>query len=525
MKLKSLLGVSLFLLTLPACVSEQDTGTTGKPVYVNFTGTKDNYLSRVDGSSWSNNDSIGVFMMKSGDKTLLANNKPYYTPHGNGSFATATTPLTYPDQNPEVDFVAYYPYQSTITGLGNVVLNVEDQTNRQKLDFAYSNNLKKKTKESGNLMLGFKHLMTRLIFNFESTGSLDGLKTDILGLKTKATFHLGDSVLTLDEASTKEIPVVLGMNGRSAEAIVIPQTLTGKVKVRITLNGKSAVVSTNINELKPGFSYTQVFNIPSDGNSAIAVEKASYREWLETPFISKATLSDPDIKYINHDYTDPETGKTVRNYSLLYSKKNRFAYWVAYPLCAYYGTKQVDRSENAWQYDPLLSNDWQPNMYRGINNYDRGHQLPSQDRRRDRKMNASTFYYSNMTPQIGQEFNQGIWRNLEQRIHDSYTSDQRDTVYIVTGAMPPAAGEPVKYAYDNDGERIVVPTAYFKAVVRLKKGEYTGIAFYLKHQPYSDHSAFMDYAISISELEKKTGFTFFPNVPTSVKQNMNKNLW
>ena len=40
-------------------------------------------------------------------------------------------------------------------------------------------------------------------------------------------------------------------------------------------------------------------------------------------------------------------------------------------------------------------------LERGIDGYDRGHQLPSADRLTTKADNATTFYYTNITPQTG----------------------------------------------------------------------------------------------------------------------------
>lgn len=43
-------------------------------------------------------------------------------------------------------------------------------------------------------------------------------------------------------------------------------------------------------------------------------------------------------------------------------------------------------------------------MKKGLNGYDRGHQIPSGDRQRNKngtRMNQQTFFYTNMTAQVG----------------------------------------------------------------------------------------------------------------------------
>lgn len=46
----------------------------------------------------------------------------------------------------------------------------------------------------------------------------------------------------------------------------------------------------------------------------------------------------------------------------------------------------------------------------------------------------------------------------------------------------------------------------------------------LDHKAYSD-TQYMKYAISVSELENMTGFTFFPSLPSEVKKTLNTSQW
>ena len=114
--------------------------------------------------------------------------------------------------------------------------------------------------------------------------------------------------------------------------------------------------------------------------------------------------------------------------------------------------------------------------------------------------------------------------NLEGRVNS--WSSASDTVYVVTGAMPKSEvlseNDLIK---DNQNKDVVIPAYYFKAVARKISGTYHTIAFKLEHKDYSDSKSYMNYAISVSDLEKETGFTFFPQLDASVKEQLNINLW
>ena len=123
-----------------------------------------------------------------------------------------------------------------------------------------------------------------------------------------------------------------------------------------------------------------------------------------------------------------------------------------------------------------------------------------------------------MTPQEG-GLNGGVWARLEGKVRDWASSF--DTLYVVTGCVVTGSTETVK---DNDNKDVTVPTAYFKALLGYSKkasvgmtpqtGGYTGVAFYMSHQSYP--SDYLAAAMTIRELERKTGFDFFVNLPSAI---------
>ena len=271
--------------------------------------------------------------------------------------------------------------------------------------------------------------------------------------------------------------------------------------------------------LEKGKNYTYPINVK---NASDTPDKpsVSYTHWMETPTITDAQLKATNLKYVTHYFTNGS--KQVRNYSFLYDTDLKMAYWVAYPLCNYYTHKGVSRTDD-WGYDPAFSTSEQPNMTKGIAGYDRGHQCPSADRLVCREANAQTFYFTNMTPQIG-KLNQQVWANLEDQLRA--WSSNIDTLYVVTGAMPSAVGSTsIKYTNDVSKKKICVPAYYFKALCRIDRESgiaYT-IAFKFDNQAFN--GTFMNAALSVAELEQMTGFNFFPGIDSKYKQSFDKAKW
>lgn len=220
----------------------------------------------------------------------------------------------------------------------------------------------------------------------------------------------------------------------------------------------------------------------------------------------------------------------TRNYSFIWDYDNLVAPWVAYPLSRW-NVGTGSRSD-AWGLDPLLDEDKQPVLhFRGYSvgnsgRYDRGHQLPSADRPNikgadpQKNPNAMTFYGTNMTPQLN-GFNGGIWANLEGKVRS--WANESDTLYVVTGCVIDYKdGETVKYALDNNGKKVTVPTGYYKVVLRYRANStfgysgYSACAILFDHKVYSDKRITSEYSMSVDDLEKKTGIDFFVNLPAKV---------
>lgn len=237
--------------------------------------------------------------------------------------------------------------------------------------------------------------------------------------------------------------------------------------------------------------------------------------WLELP----ETRADDGYDFFTHSMMFQ--GQSVRNYSYYWDYDNLVACWVAYPLVSGHlsGVKRSD----SWGLDPLLDSGSQPvltSAFRAGDNgwYARGHQIPSADRLNSYEANTQTFYGTNMTPQINDEFNSSIWAYLEGAVRN--LAKKSDTVYVVTGCVTMGS---TYFCYDNVGKKVTVPTGYYKAILRYQKGStigfsgYMATAFYFDHKEYSDKD-FSKYSLSVDALEEKLGIDLFVNLPDKVGQ-------
>lgn len=310
-----------------------------------------------------------------------------------------------------------------------------------------------------------------------------------------------DWIIADPSSGSGDMDVTLKVEENESEkersAVITVENSAGKASKTISQKAKGS-------EVKPDPT-------PSGGNLSPKTG------WMELPAIPEG------MDAFTHSMTVGSV--STRNYSFLWDYDNLVAPWVAYPLCKWNIGNNIKRT-NAWGLDPLLPEGKQPVLYRGFskgNNgwYARGHQIPSADRLTSYESNSMTFYGTNMTPQIQDGFNGDIWKTLEDKVR-GWARDS-DTLYVVTGCVIDYKdGETVKYALDNNGKKVTVPTAYYKAVLRYMKSStfgysgYSACAVWLDHKVYSSSSISSSYSMSVDDLEKKTGIDFFVNLPAKV---------
>ena len=279
---------------------------------------------------------------------------------------------------------------------------------------------------------------------------------------------------------------------------------------------------------KQAVESVQTPEVNSEANSEGEECSATAKRWLELP----AYNADVVGRYVV-THTAQMGGSLQRNYTLLYDEESFAALWVAYPLCE---DHVASGREESWGYDPKIPTKSQTGVGKGYgaseptknypkNFYARGHQIPNADRSAVPQMQAQTYFSSNMTPQIQNGFNGGIWAKLESAVRDKIPSG--DTLYVVTGASFSRVGEnaSVKTIVNkNDSKSLPVPNYYWKALLKVTRaeGEITAaqtIGFWLPHGDLKGHS-YVDYTVSVDQIEQWTGLDLFPLLPDSIEASV-----
>ena len=158
----------------------------------------------------------------------------------------------------------------------------------------------------------------------------------------------------------------------------------------------------------------------------------------------------------------------------------------------------VSRSDN-FQPDPDLADSQKAelNDYRK-SGYARGHMAPAADFSGSENAMNQSFYLSNMVPQ-DTGMNSGIWASLESATRSC--AKQLGSLYVLTG---PIFEGKAKYVGLHN---VAVPSSLYKIVVSGNSAR----AFIMPNRKLPPaRSNFLRYQVSVNEVQRATGLTFFP---------------
>lgn len=309
------------------------------------------------------------------------------------------------------------------------------------------------------------------------------------------------------------------------EVYDVAQTQPSKDKDKEEEGGAEAPPGDDDDVVTPPDDDDDVVTPPDDDSQTPPA--VTSRGWFELPI---ETEKAGDYYFAHHMRSD---APTKRNYSICYSADYHCAVWTAHIAHPSFNGS-AGRNET-WTWDPQIPQSVQPSLkssYEG--SYSRGHMVASGDRQISAATNRQTFYYTNMAPQIQNEFNGGIWNKLENRTQTTFNCS--DTLYIVTGSHWENES---RFCYDNSNKRVVVPTHFYKVLIRSKSGssgkpltalsasEIKCVVFWLPHDTSAGTKGDVSvkHLISVAEAERRTNITFFPNVPNAPKETFSASEW
>ncbi|MBQ9184639.1 MAG: DNA/RNA non-specific endonuclease [Bacteroidales bacterium] len=294
--------------------------------------------------------------------------------------------------------------------------------------------------------------------------------------------------------------------------------------------------------------YGQMRSFNTEG-SIVNPPAGGQRGWFELPLMNIATsgnymynAKNSDEYYAYHISPDMYIGgKQARNYTVCFSAKRHCPLWVAAPRHkAYVGGS--GRSE-AYGKDPDIPSNIQYNSKSTGGGCNKGHMLGSAERTSTSGTNRQVFYYSNIAPQLSTGFNTGGggWNILEDWVDTQVCSD---TLYVVIGCYfdkyTDGYGNTVQPKTIDFGGRsdVAFPTMFYYILMRTKSGstgkslancsasEIKCAAFVRAHtNDLKGQKPSSKEMMSVAELEKITGFTYFPSVPNAPKTTYSASDW
>lgn len=221
-------------------------------------------------STWSLNDPIGIYMVANGTMTIAesAQNIPYMatTSAASTSFTpSGSTTIYYPVNTPaKVDFIAYHPYQSSVSGYEYSV-DVSTQTSQTNIDLMYAATAITSPagydKTSADVNFTFDHQLVKLIMNVSTGTGVTGTVSavSITGMNTSAKFDLTGVAGLTDLGTPQAITPYTATAGTKYEAILLPAAaLSSANKVTFTTSAGETFtweMSDDINNLDAGSIY------------------------------------------------------------------------------------------------------------------------------------------------------------------------------------------------------------------------------------------------------------------------------
>ena len=254
--------------------------------------------------------------------------------------------------------------------------------------------------------------------------------------------------------------------------------------------------------------------------------------------------------------------KSVRNYSFCYDTRRKNPIWVAFPMHSIYtegsGRSKDSNGKDPWMKYPDLPLEDQSIIWditgdgrhqywtaSGSFYWGRGHLCMSGSREgAGSELNLQTFYPVNITPQASAGVFSDVWGQTETFHYKRGTQICSDTLYVVAGCHY-ANDNNIEYdaAYGRDdyssySKRCVMPTHQYKVFLRTRSGktgkpvqecsasELKAIGFWMDtYLPDGYSTTLADYAVSVAEIERQTGLTFFPDIPDEVKSQCVPTDW
>lgn len=231
-------------------------------------------------------------------------------------------------------------------------------------------------------------------------------------------------------------------------------------------------------------------------------------EGLEIP-VCQATSS--------HENGNDHEVHTYLGFTLCYRESYEQSEWVAYLLTREKLNPITGRTNDFRSDTKISTGSATPKDYTR-SGFDRGHLAPAADMEWSIESVHDSFLMSNMSPQAPQ-FNRGMWKFLEEKVREWVQFYGK--VFIVTG--PVLEKDSSKYNFIGEN-KVSVPEYYYKVLLTVKSdNSVSAIGFILPNRKCDGFIS--DYAVSVDEVEMRTGLDFYSLLPDEIEDSVEKEIF
>lgn len=222
-------------------------------------------------------------------------------------------------------------------------------------------------------------------------------------------------------------------------------------------------------------------------------------------------LNAPKYELPHLQSSQPEKIVSHTGYTVSFNTDWLIPNWVAYELTAE-EVQGVEPRGNSFEPDPKIWQSPSTDEYKN-SGYDRGHMAPAADMKWSKEAMKESFYTSNICPQ-NKNLNKGDWKDLEEHIRTMAT--KYDHIFIACGPIVSAKSKTIGQSEYFD--RVTVPDAFYKVILRHTDTEWSAIGFMMPNQ--AGHKPLKKYALSVDDVEKITDIDFFVALPDSIEEKV-----
>lgn len=274
-----------------------------------------------------------------------------------------------------------------------------------------------------------------------------------------------------------------------------------------------AVVLTSLACNGKGQNVTPIADRPEEATPSVALEteenaSSAAVEPEEVAPVAE-TASDEGEAYETPALREGSGEQILRRmaYTVSYNKEMKLPNWVAWQLTAEHAEGTASRSGMKFQEDEEVDEPRATDAdYRG-SGYDRGHMCPAGDMKWSYDALLQTFIFTNCCPQI-HGLNAGDWNEMEGQCRR--WAKEYGQLYIACG--------PIIYKSQRrktiGRNKVVVPEAFFKVVLRLKPTP-AAIGFIYKNEAGDRPKS--AYVNTVDQVERITGYDFFASLPDDIE--------